>query len=182
MEILKELMGLIKELAWPLTILIIALSFRKPLTNLLFALLPSDYRSRRNLKFKVGQLEFESQVVAIAQERAELIAKEPDLSKRLAMAKEPFLLEEALKRIDSKQLETLDKLYNSKLENACHLNWYAPMDGVNLDICKSLETLGLILSTPMYDGDEIVRITPIGISLLQRVGRIHCDQNVDSQK
>ncbi|MDK3158266.1 hypothetical protein QPK87_17070 [Kamptonema cortianum] len=182
MDIVKEIFGLIKDVAWPLTILVIALLFRNPITNILFALLPSDYKRQRNLKFKVGQFELESQVVAKVQERAEAIAREPDLSKRLVMAKEPFLVEEALKLIDAKQLEILEKLYNNRIENACLINWYRPIDGVDPSICTVLEKLGLIVSTAMYDGDEVARITPVGMALLERVGRIGHAQGMDTPK
>lgn len=182
MEIFKEILGLIKDLAWPITILVIALLFRKPLTSLLFALLPADYKRQRNLKFKLGKFELESQVAAKVQERAEAIAKEPDLNKRLAMAKEPILVEEALKLIDAKQLEALEKLYKNRIENVCLIDWYKPVDGIQPSVCDALEELGLIAPKRMFDGHEIARITPVGMSLLERIGQVDHAPETNSRK
>ena len=96
--------------------------FQKPLTSILLTLLPLDEKKQRNLKLKKGHFELESQVVAKAQERAEAIAKEPDLTKRLAMAKEPFLVEDAPKVISPIQLEALEGLYKRKIDNAFYIN------------------------------------------------------------
>ncbi len=169
MDIIAEIIGLIKVLVWPLTILTISILFKKPLTSILFTLLPIDEKKQRNLKFKMGHFELESQVVAKAQERAEAIAKELDLTKRLAMAKEPFLVEDALKLISSIQLEALESVYKRKIDNAFYINWYQKMDGVDPSIYSELHKLGLVASEPMYDGDSMGWITPVGMALLERV-------------
>ncbi|NJR52511.1 MAG: hypothetical protein HC780_26005 [Leptolyngbyaceae cyanobacterium CSU_1_3] len=169
MDLIKEIIGLIKDLAWPLTILTISILFRKPLTSILLTLLPLDEKKQRNLKLKMGHFELESQVVAKVQERAEAIAKEPDLTKRLAMAKEPFLVEDALKVISPIQLAALEGLYKRKIDNAFYINWYQKMDGVDPSTYSELYKLGLIAGAPMYDGDEMAWMTPVGIALLERL-------------
>ena len=78
-------------MVWPITLLIIALIFRRPLTSIISALLPDEKRKQRNIKLKFGNFEMESQLEALAQERIKAIAEEPDLQKRLQMAREPFL-------------------------------------------------------------------------------------------
>ena len=57
MDVVKEIIGLIKDLAWPLTILAISILFKKPLTSILLTLLPLDEKKQRNLKLKMGHFE-----------------------------------------------------------------------------------------------------------------------------
>lgn len=176
MEIAKEIIALLKDVAWPVVILIIALFFRKPLIAIVNSL-NLDERKHHNLKFKIGSFEMESQLAAKAQERIQAIAEEPNLQKRLQMAKEPFLVEDALKAIDEKALETLSNLYKKRIDNAFYINWYNPIPGVDIETCRKLYELGLIKGGPMYDGDEVAWITPVGLALLERVNKIKGDRN-----
>ena len=170
MELAKEIIMMLKEIAWPIAILTISLIFRRPLISAVSALLPDEKKKQRNLKLKLGSFEIESQIEAKAQERLQAIAEEPSLQKRLQMAKEPFLVDEALKAIDEKGMEALHTLYTARLENAFYINWYKPEDyGINTEIFHTLSNLGLIKGTPMYDGDEIGFFTPTGIALLARM-------------
>jgi len=49
------------------------------------------------------------------------------------------------------------------------LIWYQKMDGVDPSIYSELYKLGLIAGAPIYDGDEMAWMTPVGIALLERV-------------
>lgn len=172
MEIAKEIITLIKDVAWPVAILTIALIFRRPIISVIGALISGEDKRHRNLKLKFGSFELESQLDAIAQERMKVIAEEPDLQKRLQMAKEPILVEEALKAIDAKGIEALNKLHSS-LKNAFYINWYKPEDyGIKREVFLELAKLNLIAGTPMYDGDEIGFITSTGLALLERVNNM----------
>jgi len=172
MEFAKEIIALLKDIAWPVAILAIVLKFRHPLTSAISALIPDENKKPRNLKLKLGSFELESRLEAITQERIKAIAEEPNLQKRLQMAKEPFLVDEALKAIDEKGIEALLALYTSRLNNAFYINWYKPEDyGMKIEIFNNLANLGLIRGTPMHDGDEIGFITPTGLALLERVGK-----------
>jgi hypothetical protein len=175
MEIAKEIMALIKDVAWPIAILTIAFLFRRPLIALVSSLTPEGKRNR-NFKFKIGSFELESQLVAKTQERIKAIAEEPNLQKRLQMAKEPLLVEDALKKIDEKGIEALDKLYSSRLVNAFYVNWYQVNDdglnyGIDRKTLTNLYELGLIKGAPMYDGDEIAWVTSTGLALLDKLGK-----------
>ena len=172
MKIAKEIIGLLKDIAWPVAILTIAFMFRRSITTLVDVLIPSLDKRQRNLKLKVGSFELESRLDSITQERMKAIAEEPNLKKRLQMAKEPFLVDEALKAIDEKEMEGLQTIYKSRLENAFYLNWYKPEDyGIKREVFVNLEKLNLIKGVPMYDGDEIAYITSTGLALLERISK-----------
>ena len=169
MDIVKEIIGLIKVLAWPITVLTITFMFRKSIAGILSTLLPQRNNPQRSLKLKMGQFELESQIIAKAKEQAEAIASEPDLKKRLAMAKEPFLVEEALKAINEKQLKALEELYRYKVDNAFYINWYAEQDGYDSAVYGELYKMGLIAGAPAAYGEEMAWFTPVGLAVLDNV-------------
>lgn len=169
MDVVKEIIGLLKVLAWPITVLTIAFMFRTSITKILSALLPHQNSPQRNLRLKMGQFELESQIIARAREQAEAIASEPDLNKRLAMAQEPFLVEEALKAINAKQLQALEELYRYKVDNAFYINWYVEQDGYDSSVYSELYKLGLIAGVPASYGEEMAWFTPVGLAVLDSV-------------
>ena len=178
MDVLKEVLTLIKELAWPVTILSIALLFRTPILAALHAIIPERGMRQRNLRVKMGAFEIESQLAERAQELFRDVAREPDMEKRLQMIKAPLFLEAAIRAVKHKDIEALAKLHESRLTNAFHINWYKPeLDGVDVDVCRRLMELGLISMASMYDGDEIGLITPVGIALLQRLSPSKSEPN-----
>jgi len=177
-DVIKELLSLLKELAWPATILTIALLFRAQLVAALHALIPERGTRQRNLRLKMGGFEIESQLAERAREVIQEIAREPDMAKRLQMIKAPLLLEAAIRTVDSKDVEALSKLHDSRLINAFHINWYKPeVDGFDLDLSRRLIESGLISMAPMYDGDEVGRITPVGMALLERLSASQSEPN-----
>jgi len=101
----------------------------------------------------------------------EEIAEEPSLEKRLEMVKAPILAEAAIQEVDKKSMEALNNMYQRRLVNAALINWYQPMDGVEPDTYSKLSKLGLIQGTPMYDGDEVAWITPVGLAVLEKVNQ-----------
>ncbi len=87
------------------------------------------------------------------------------------MAKTPILAEIAIQEIDGKSIKALNNLYKRRLNNAAVINWYEPFDGVEPETYSKLSKLGLIQGAPMYDGDEIAWITPVGLSVLEKVNQ-----------
>ena len=163
MEIFKEFLLLVREIAWPAVILTIALLFRKPILAVLST-------KQRNLRLKMGAFEVETQLTEQAQALAKEIALEPDLKKRLELAKAPLFVEAAVRAVEPKDVELLSKLHAARLTNAFHINWYNPeLDGIDVDACRRLIELGVISMNAMYDGDEIGRVTPTGLALLERI-------------
>jgi hypothetical protein len=170
MELATLIITLLKDIAWPVAILVIALVFRQPIVSSLGTLFRGGEQKGRNIRFKLGSFELESQVVAKVQERIQTIAEEPNLQKRLQLAKEPFLVDEALKAVDAQMLEALNKIHSSTMPNAFIINWNEPIHGFDPDIYQKLWNLGLIMGPGWWaEGDGVAWITPTGIALLNRV-------------
>jgi len=149
----------------------LSLIFRRQLTDMFKLFLSGKPSQARNLRFKMGSFELESKYEEQIREKIIDIAQEPDLEKRLQMAKEPILLDEAIKQIDKQTFFVLEKLANSSAPYASVVNWYTPIfEGADSSTLKRLGDLGLI-RYPGYwaEGDEIVWITPRGIELLKRL-------------
>jgi len=163
-----------------MVILVVVLIFRKPLFALLTGFASIGKIKERNMKFKLGSFELET-LATKTQERLKEIASEPDLQKRLQMAKEPFLVDEAIKVLDEKDLETLNKLHKSVLKNSFLINWYNPINGVDNDILRKLDRLGLIKGAAMYDGDEVAWLTSTGMALLNRLNNISQNTNENDE-
>ena len=167
MELAKELVLTLRDLAWPATVLALALWFRAPILAVLGHLANARNRS---VRLKMGNFEVESQLAEKAEELLQQVANEPDMDKRLKMIKEPFLLEAAIREITRPEADVLMKLHSGRLTNAFHVNWHNPhLDGLDTGVCNQLEKLGLIAMSAMYDGDEIGRITPAGLALVERL-------------
>ena len=64
------------------------------------------------------------------------------------MAKEPFLVEEAVKAINERQLKALEELYRYKIDNAFYINWYIEQDGHDSAVYSELYKMGLIAGAP----------------------------------
>lgn len=119
------------------------------------------------MRLKFGGFEIET-LANKAEERILEIASEPDLQKRLDMAKKPFLVEEALRNISKSELQTLETFSNSILQNSFLINWYDHKGQEHEDI-HSLYKKGIISGAPMYDGYEVGWITPIGLALIEKL-------------
>lgn len=166
---ISEVTALVQALAWPTTILISAFILRSPLTAFVQILQSQSSVHSRNLRLKAGGFEIESSLAEKAQERIELVAKEPDPEKRLELAKRPVLIDEALKLISKEELNALRLLNQQVLTNVCLINWYHPMGGITVALAQRLNDLGLISRAAMYDGDEVAQITPVGLGLLKHL-------------
>ena len=162
MEILKLLLNFISTVIWPITILVIIYWIRIPLIELIRRYKESNPQIGRNLRLKLGQFEVESNI----QERLK-----DTLEKRLQMAKTPILAKTAMQEIDKKSMEALNNMYKRRLNNATLINWYEPIDGIEPEIYSKLLKLELIQCAPMYDGDEIAWITPVGLTVLEKVNQ-----------
>jgi hypothetical protein len=69
-------------------------------------------------------------------------------------------------------MDALENIYKRRLQNAALINWYyEKVDGVKPETYSKLVKLGLIQGTQMYDGDEVAWITPVGLEVIQRVGK-----------
>jgi hypothetical protein len=165
---IKDTFTFFGQIAWPLIVLIIVLLFRRSLLLIFSTFSDFSKHKERNMRLKFGGFEIET-LANKAEERIMEIASEPDLNKRLEMAKKPFLIDDAIKNINESELKSLQILANSKLQNSFLINWYQPINGLKHDEIHSLYKKGLISGSPMYDGDEVAWFTPVGLAVIEKL-------------
>ena len=92
---------------------------------------------------------------------------------RQEMAKEPLLLDQAIKNIDEQSLAVLKRFSEMMHSNAIIINWHHPVfEGATPEALRNLYDLGLIHYALWEYSDELATITPRGLELLQKI-----DQN-----
>lgn len=109
MEIAKIALQFLSVLLWPTAFIVFIIIFRSPLQQLV-SNIATGLRNARNIRLKVGGVQVESDILRKAENRMEEIAKENDLEKRLELAKQPLLADDAIRKISKNELKWLKKL------------------------------------------------------------------------
>lgn len=157
-----NIIEIISSALWPISAMTVAVLFRAELRRLIVP------KIGRCLRFKYGNFEIETKYSEAIQERMNVIAEEPSLEKRLALAKSPVLADVALSKISDSEAKVLEWLRTNQLSDCAYVNWYGPPAGLNAAIQNKLIELALIQCQRMYDGDELFWLTPVGNSVLDR--------------
>lgn len=153
----EQIAAIIASLVWPVTLLVIALLFRREIRSIFTGI----SSGRKNLRLKYGKLELETYLVEELKDHLKKIANEPDPEKRQELSSIRTTLDSSLKKLDEQSKRALDWINNNQLENVTHINWYEPQKGTTRDSCRRLAQFGLIQIFPMYDGDELITIHPL---------------------
>lgn len=169
MEELKIIINFISSLLWPSAFVIVAILFRDPI-RILLRTVALGVGSVNKMSLKFGGLQLESDILKKAEDRMEEIAKEEDIKKRLEMAKQPLLADEAIRNCTEQEIELLKRLYEERLDNALFLQ-YSRGDDNNIDfkIYEKLGKLGLVDAIPSYYLDDAGWITTKGMEVLRRL-------------
>lgn len=169
MEELKVILNFTSSLLWPSAFVIVAILFRDPI-KILLRTVALGVSSANKMSLKLGGLQLESDILRKAEGRMEEIAKEEDIKKRLEMAKQPLLADEAMKNCTDQEIEWLKRLYEGRLDNALFLQ-YRRGDDNNIDFktYERLGKLGLVDAIPSYYLDDAGWITQKGIEVLRRL-------------
>ena len=97
--------------------------FRRPIREFL-QMFTARVSKARSLTAKMGTFEISLEQIEKLQKRVEEIASEPDLEKRLHMARDPLLVDDLLKRITPEEVKILQRFYSQRLHDAFLVNWY----------------------------------------------------------
>lgn len=169
MEITKITLEFLSVLLWPTAFIVFIIIFRSPLRQLV-SNIATGLRSAKNIRLKVGGVQVESDILRKAENRMEEIAKENDLEKRLELAKQPLLADDAIRKISKNELKCLKKLCEERIDNALLLQ-YQRGDETNIEYktFDKLAKLGLVESIPAYYFDDVGWLTPKGIEVLKKL-------------
>lgn len=168
MEGLKVVLSFVEAMLWPGVFLAAILLFREPLRALLLTI-SSGIGSAKRMSLKLGGIQVESDILRKAEDRMEEIAKEKDIKKRLEMAKQPLLAEEAIRKLTNNDIEWLKKLYEERLDNALFLKYGRDDNNISFKTFERLAKIGLVDALPSYYLDDCGWITPKGIDVLKKL-------------
>ena len=169
MEILKLLVELAGNLAWPTVVLVLAIKF-SPAIQTIIKSITSHLSPSRNIRARIGSFELESNEIPIKREELKQIAVEPDPAKRLELFKEKFDLEKALGNLEEQDVEWLRKFSEDYyIPNAFLVLPYGGSSQDEIRAFDRLEKIGLVKAyqAPLGGGEWIGMVTDKGKQALQ---------------
>lgn len=164
MEILKLLVELAGNLAWPTAVLVLAIKFSSAIHAIIKSI-TSHLSPSRNIRAKIGSFELESNEIPMKREELEQIAVEPDPAKRLELFKEKFDLEKALGNLEEQNVEWLRRFSEDYYIPNAFLVW--PYGNNSQDEIRTFERLGKnglvkAYQAPLSGGEWIGMVTDKG--------------------
>ena len=171
MELIKLLIGLLREAVWPGTVIFLVIyldrrggeSIKKILEGIV---------GRRNIRAKVGGTELEFNIVEKLQQDINKIANEPDQERRLELAKQALFIDDAIREIDETDLAYLRKYHNQARVFITDYYTTGSMSDEELRSYSKLSKLRLIHGYPATGSESIDYITPAGEEVLQKLGQL----------
>ncbi|EGA69797.1 hypothetical protein VISI1226_10184 [Vibrio sinaloensis DSM 21326] len=177
MEILKLVLAIAQNIAWPLLILYIVVLLKKPISKLVAYYTSQDDDKERDIKVKMGSFEIHTNRVDIKQQQdvysrdfIETLAKEPDERKRLEMVDLPIAAKNTIGQLDEESVQLVEKLASRRLSNSFILNFNNPeVNGFDISKYSELRDKGLVNGAMLDPSDDICWLTPLGVSVVREI-------------
>jgi len=173
-EALAAIVALVGALAWPATVLLILLIYRKTISSWLK--LPSSLE-RRVVKAKAGGFELELNAIERLEEKIQesalKIAEEPDPKIRLELAKSLRAIDAIIPQVSDSEIEVLSELYESSIPSADFFSYWDRSDEKKIEVFQRLQTHGLVAFINEYESESVMAVTKTGKMLLERLSLIH---------
>lgn len=163
---MESAIRLIEIVIWPITIFLAVLWLRSAVESALPSFL-DHLTKKRNLRARFRGAEIELKLIDKLQSAITEVAEEPDPGKRLQIAKDALAMEDAIRTMDQRDVELLQR-FNAESQPS-FLYWPWDDDKKVMESYSTLHKLGLVSSMSMGGGEEVGQLTQAGRQVLEKL-------------
>lgn len=167
MELAKLFVDLVLGLVWPVTLLIIFIKSKEPLSKLVDHLKGVSH-GPRDIRAKMGSFELSLETKQQLVAQAEMVKEEGDPIKRLRKAKDISKKETIINDLSEDEVKDLINYHMEMLPHTFLPDWWHLPDDYKNRL-NELSKKGLVSSYGIY-GDEMMYFTPLGVEVLKALG------------